>query len=53
MEEQTAEQTAGQTRNTVEDDTHIGAPKEALVEVPSTVGMLERIQVDSEPYFGG
>ena len=44
---------AGQTGNTIEGDTHMGASKEALAEVPSTVGILERIQVDSEPYFGG
>jgi hypothetical protein len=47
------EQIARQTRNTVEDDTHIRALKEALIEVLSIVSILERIQVNSEPYFRG
>jgi hypothetical protein len=48
-----AEQTAGQTKNIIKGDTHIRAFKEALVEVPSTIGILERIQVNFKPYFEG
>jgi hypothetical protein len=38
-----AEQMAGQTGNTIEDDTYIRALKEALVEVLSIISILERI----------
>jgi hypothetical protein len=43
MEEQMVEQMARQTKNIIEDNTHIRAFKEAFIKVLSTISILERI----------